>query len=346
MSRAGNRKAATAEADIPFSVRLKAWWEGYDPSDLWATMQITPVRNGKEDIEATKVANATVPLARDGKAEAPRRMQRPTMPWDEKRVETAQFVWGKGYCGPGGPKHVVAMSKLLALSPEMSVLALGAELGGPARTLAKEYGAWISGYEQSEELVEAGNRLSEAAGLSKKAKLQHYDFKKPKPFNRQFDRVFSKEALFTVKEKADLFKAMEQNIKGDGLVLLTDYVLGKDSDLKSREIIEWRKQEPNEPHLVTAEQLISDIKDAQLSIRVNEDVTEQYIKLIANSWNKADRLVAELVARGEDGEGMVETLLHEAELWSRRSRLLESGKLKLWRVVAHKKVLNSLMSNW
>ena len=80
--------------------------------------------------------------------------------WDAKRVNISQYIWGEGYCGPGGPEHIVSMSKLLALSPKMSMMCLGAGLGGPTRTLADKFGVWVSGYEESEHLVEAGNELS------------------------------------------------------------------------------------------------------------------------------------------------------------------------------------------
>lgn len=333
------------KAKVPLGTRLKAWWEGYNADDLWARSDDASADGEALDAEAPP-CSAEIPLSHavDSKDQTPH--TRPKMAWDDKRVEMSQFVWGKGYCGPGGPEQVVAMSKLLALTPEMSVLVLGAELGGSTRTLAKEFGAWISGYESSAELVEAGNILSEAAGLSKKAHLHNYNFDKPVPFSRHFDRVFSKEALFTIKDLKRLVATIEPNFKADGLWLLTDYVLGEEKHINSKEIREWRRMEPKEPHPVTAEHLVNILKDAQLNIRVSEDISDQYIKLIADSWNRADQLVAQLMERGNEGKDLVETLLHEAEFWMRRSRLLQSGKLRVWRIVAHKKVLQSLMSDW
>lgn len=345
MAEGNAEEVADSKAKVPLGLRLKAWWEGYNADDLLARDGAAS-EDGEGSDDTDTPCSAEIPLSHDvdSKDETPH--TRPKMPWNDKRVEMSQFVWGKGYCGPGGPEQVVAMSKLLALTPEMSVLVLGAELGGPTRTLAKEFGAWISGYESSAELVEAGNILSEAAGLSKKAHLHNYNFDKPAPLSRHFDRVFSKEALFAVKDLKRLVATIEPNFKGDGLWLLTDYVLGEERDLNSKEIREWRRLEPKEPHPVTAERLVNTLKDAHLNIRVNEDISDQYIKLIADSWNRADQLVAQLLARGDEGKELVETLLHEAEFWMRRSELLKSGKLRLWRIVAHKKVLQNLMSDW
>jgi len=333
---AKSEKTEEQTAKAPLGLRLKAWWEGYDADEL--------ARRQKGDhepvVETPAEAEAEEPDA------APVEDKRPEMPWDEKRTEIAQFVWGRGFCGPGGPEHIVSLSKMLALTPEKSVLVLGAELGGPTRTLAKNFGAWISGYEESEELVETGNQISEAMGLAKKAGLYHYNYEKPKPFDRQFDRVFSKEALFTVRRKKELVNTIEPFIKGDGLFLVTDYVVDNATVLSSPEIRQWAKKEPKEPYLLTFHEMLEIMKNVNLSIRVNEDITEQYIKLIADSWAGADKLAEDLVARGEKGTGLIETLWNEAEFWARRSKLLENGILKVWRIVAHKKELKKMMSDW
>lgn len=339
---AGKGLMTTETAKIPVGVRLKAWWEGYSADDLWDATKEEPAEDGPDENGDASAA----PKSADSPPGEPRKPKGQILPWDDKRLEIAQFVWGEGYCGPGGPEHVVAMAKILALTPEMSVLGLGGDLGGPARTLAKETGAWISCLESSQDMVDAGNKLSEKAGLSKKAKLKFYNFDKPMPLDRQYDRVFSKESLFTVPDKKNLFETLEPFIKGDALVLLTDYVIASEADLNSKEIREWKKGEPKEPFLSTSEQLVNAVKDGQLSIRVSEDISDQYIKLIAESWANADKLIAQLMERGDEGQELVDTLLTEAEFWSRRSKLLVSGKLKVWRIVAHKKVLQSLMSNW
>ena len=49
----------------------------------------------------------------------------------------------------------------------MSILDLGAGLGGPARTLVEKLGLWITGREISAELARAEIDLSIAAGMAK-----------------------------------------------------------------------------------------------------------------------------------------------------------------------------------
>jgi len=344
--------ASEDEPRIPLAVRLKAWWQGYEARDLWDRLKAEYESAGDDpggaDVRPEPPApEAPEPATAAPEPQGPEPQTKEAPPvWNAQRVEIAQYVWGEGFCGPGGPDYVVKLSKLLALSPKMSVLILGAALGGPARVLAKNFGAWITGYETSPELVEEGNRLSEAAGLAKKVQLVAYDFEHPEELDRQYDRVFSKEALFTVKNKLGLLKRLFSGVKPDALVLITDYVVAEESHLNAEEIRDWREAEPRPIYLVTAEQLADWAKDAGFNVRVSEDISDHYIRLIADSWADAEGHAAALMKQGDDGPAQVETLLHEAEFWARRSRLLTSGKLRLWRIVAHKKGSTSLMSDW
>lgn len=322
--------APKSAVQIPLLTRLKVWWEGYDI----------------QDIEKRLAAKAAKPVA-DPAPQSPQpepEVPLPIMPWDYQRIEIAQYIWGEGYCGPGGPEHVIALSKLLAMSPEMSALVLGAGLGGPSRVLAQEFGVWITGVEENPQLAEAGMELSQRAGLAKKAVIAAYDPKNP-DFERNYDRAFAKEALFTVPDKGELLSTVGKHLKTDSLFLLTDYVLSDHAAAKNPAYIEWRDQEPQYPHCVTVQDMHDLLQRAGFSVRVNEDVTEQYTVMIARAWAEADKAIAKLMSQGENGRALVDVLMREAELWSRRTKLLESGTLQVYRILASKKSTKTL-SNW
>ena len=97
------------------------------------------------------------------------------------------------------------------------VIIIGAGLGGPARVLAKEFGVWITGVEQSRELAAAGMELSTMAGLGKKAAIVPYDPAAPEPFERNFDRVLAKDGMFTVADKGHLIACVAKKLKAEGL---------------------------------------------------------------------------------------------------------------------------------
>ncbi|WP_262693285.1 methyltransferase domain-containing protein [Kordiimonas aquimaris] len=326
------KKSKKASAKMPMGLRLKAWWEGYDPDEIKDRIA---ARTSVEEPAQAEETKSTDQLTSDN-----------IDPWDEETVDIAQYIWGKGFCGPGGPEYIVALSKLLALSPEMSMLQLGASIGGPARVLADRFGVWMTGYEESATLVEKGNKLSKMNGLERKAILSQYDPENVESFDRKFDRALSKEALFTIQDKSNVIAKVEDKLKPGGLFLMTEYVLGSDAALGRDRYKEWVVGERTHPYPVLADELVGMVKKNNLQVRVSEDITVQYIDMITQAWAGADEVAAKL-AKQEDGTQKIQILMREAEFWTRRKKLLELGDLKLWRIVANKKSGGpSMMSDW
>ena len=248
-----------ANPRLTLKTRLKAWWEGYDPEDLGARLHGDAEAEDEPDSPPAEEAPAEDEDALVPDADLP------DDPWNKEKIEIAQYIWGDGYCGPGGPEQIIAMSKLLALSPEMSMVEIGAGLGGPARTLVEEFGVWMTGYERSERLVIAGNVLSKMAGMAKKAILEPYDPESPEPFDRKFDRAFAKEALFTIDNKDQILANIYESLKPDCLFLITDYVAGEQiSD--GRKLADWVAGERIRPCLVDAEELAKAVTKAGFAI--------------------------------------------------------------------------------
>ncbi len=317
---------------MPLGLRLKAWWEGYDPDEIKKRIRDqAPVPETADNPVAEEKKKVTVDTID---------------PWDEETVDIAQYIWGKGFCGPGGPEFIVSLSKLLALSPEMSMLQVGAGLGGPARVLADKFGVWMTGYDSSKTLVDKGNKLSKMNGMEKKAALELYNPEELESFDRKFDRALSKEALFTIQNKNNIIANIEDKLKPGGLFLMTEYVLGSDATIGKDRYKEWVQGERQKPYPVLADDLVELVKNNRLQVRVSEDISMQYVEMINKAWAGADEVAAKL-ARDDDGTQKIQILMREAEFWTRRKKLLESGDIKLWRIVANKKSSGpSMMSDW
>jgi len=330
---AEKKKAKKKDPKVGMGLRLKAWWEGYDTDEIKKRLKD---RQPDEFIEPEEEAPKE---AKNFDAEN-------IDPWDEETIDIAQYIWGKGFCGPGGPDYVISLSKLLALSPEMSMLQIGAGLGGPARVLVERFGVWITGFETSGMLVEKGNKLSKMAGLERKVVLEQYDTENQEGFDRKFDRAISKEALFTIQDKASMISNIEDKLKPGGLFLMTEYVIGSDAVPARDRYKEWMVGERSHPYPVLADDLVEMLKASRMQVRVSEDISRQYVEMINQAWAGADEVAAKLAKR-ENGTAMIQTLMREAEFWTRRKKLLESGDLMLWRIVANKKSGGpSMMSDW
>ena len=55
---------------------------------------------------------------------------------------------------PGGREHILTMVETFGLDPAMTVLDLGAGLGGATRTMCSKFGVWVTGFEVDEALAE------------------------------------------------------------------------------------------------------------------------------------------------------------------------------------------------
>lgn len=307
---------------IPLKIRLIAWWNGYDIDDLKDRM--LPRSSHKDDDKSDQVA------LNDS-------LQKKM--WDAACVKGTQMIWGDGFCGPGGEQNVIDMSKLLALTPKMSAIDIGAGLGGPARVLAQKFGVWISGYESNQLLAEEGTKLSVAKGLEKKAPIIHRDLNDSPTFDRSFDRAFSKEILFTVENKTALIKSIFDQLKDDGLFLISDFVVRDHDSLSHPDVLNWVKQEPHSAFPMTSETMKYTLEKAGFQTRIHEDITAPYLDMINAAWVNAIAAVESLSSDdGEEAQKTLHAIQKEAELWGRRVKILRTGELRLYRYLAHKPV--------
>ncbi len=305
---------------LSFKLRLKAWWEGYDAEEYLLHLNGNP--QDKKELPPPK--KNTPPVE-----------NLPPLEWTEKRIELAQLIWGEGYCGPGGSEYVKSLSKMLCLTDKMSVAVIGAKLGGPTRVLADEFSSWVSGFEISNELVKRGNELSLEADLKDKAVLVKYDPVSDEPFERKFDRCFAKETIYSIEDKPVFLKKIFDNLKNDGLLLITDYCLLNEESMINSDVQKWQMQETTAPFFITEKEMKKNLEDAGFNVRVNEDISEDYIKIISKNWAGAEKILASLSP--QDEMDSLQIIMKDAESWNLLSKLLSDKHIQVRKYLAHKK---------
>ncbi len=314
---AANSNAAARKADkSPFWDRFKAWWNGHE-------------------LTAAEIRKFAVPATHEVRYEGP------NLEWETARLRLVQELWGEGFCDPGGMEHILNMIKFFGLDPSMSVLDLGAGLGGASRTMSEKFGVWVSGLEASKDLAEAGMALSVMAGMGKKAAISHFD---PETFEhkaKSIDCIFSKEFLYTIADKPAFLKTVENVMKPRGQLLFTDYVLASSAD-RSVAYEKWLELEPVQPHVWSVQDYKEALTTLHLDIRVAEDITNQFHATVTQAWA---RYIKELQTRGSVPEDAA-VLVEEVELWARRVQAIESGNLQIFRIHALKRDTERLMSSW
>ena len=88
--------------------------------------------------------------------------------WPPERIALTDRLWGEGFATPGGAEYVTDFIQLLDLSEKISLLNVGAGLGGPARVMTKEKGVWVTGLEALGEVGRGGHGTFGNGGFGQK----------------------------------------------------------------------------------------------------------------------------------------------------------------------------------
>jgi SAM-dependent methyltransferase len=314
-----------AKSGITFKTRLRAWWEGYDaPTEAEAERGRRERKTPRLQLPETEKAPLVVPLA----------------DWETPRTRIAQLVWGSGFDKPGGPPHVMNLIKPFGLDPSKSMLDFGTGLGGAARLISKETDVWVTGYEGDPELSRAGKQLSIIAGLDRKADIQRYVAGEFDLNPNSFDCILSHEALHLFESKYDILASLQKGLKSRGQLSMTDFVLGQgiapnDSRLRafqSTPLDLWRPDQ--------YEQRLGEVN---LDLRITEDITDNYRKMILQGWMNFAQGDQAAFATAKAHPGAV---IAELNIWTKRLEALEQGLLRVVRFYAIKKSGAKLMSDW
>ena len=296
--------ASAAPHKPTFRERFHAWWEGYDlPASAEAAVD-------------------DAPPAEDNRPR-PTIHERP-----QPRLDLVQALFGEGMVSPGRPDDLLRMVKPLGLDEKMTVVEIGAGLGGFARLVAEHTGAYVTAFEPIRELLAAGNELSAKHGQARKVRIlpappTHFEAR-PK----SVDALIGKEALLTIADKAELFSAVRKALKPGGQVTMTDYMLVGDAN--SEDYQSWLAYEPVTPHLLTPALTRARLEELGLEVRVLEDLTDEYRAAALGAFGE----YAEKIRGEAPDEYKSAWALSEGELWSRRLSILQSGVVKLYRLYA------------
>ncbi len=300
-------KEAAANDDTPqhsFKERLVAWWEGYD---------LPSTTDGHADLV-------------DGDEVEEVEGQPTVRSWPTERIESVQQLFGAGFTWPASEEFLDSIIKPLGLDEKASVINIGAGLGGLARHIAKNAGAWVKGYELDAKLAATGAELSEIAGLAKRATIEPSGLTTLDARDGATDAVVSNMILFTAEDKAPLLTEMRRVLKPDGRITVVDYVAG-DQGSDTVPYTEWVKAEPREPHLWTVDETRQALTEQGFKVSVAEDVSQEYRDQVLISFSAYYEFL-----RDQDHDGNLhQWALCEGELWSRRISAINAGVFSVYR---------------
>ena len=100
-----------------------------------------------------------------------------------------------------GKQATVDLARLAEIRPEQHILDVGCGIGGPARTLAAEFGCRVTGIDISDEFCSAARSLNELVGLSDKIFIRTADALALPFEDESFDIVWTQHASMNIAAK-------------------------------------------------------------------------------------------------------------------------------------------------
>lgn len=306
-------------------MRLRAWWEG---EEVYLPQSLDGQFGSAAEAEPSGPPPIVIP---------------PLLPWETEAIRIQEQVWGAGYYKPGGEEHVLGLAKPFGLNPSLTVMEFGAGLGGGTRALVNEFGVWVSGLEPTADLAKAGKELSIKAGLEKKADIVRYSPEGFEPKQGSIDCILSSETLYLVEDKAKLIKSFESCLKPRGQISITDFVRSEDIAMQDQRLQGLGLKPTDTTYFASGTEYAKWFRENNFDLRVNEDITDRYRKMIMDGWLEFTQAGGEKAAHAK---ALPEEVVKEVQLWTRRVAAMDAGELKVMRYYAIKLGGTKLMSNW
>jgi ubiquinone/menaquinone biosynthesis C-methylase UbiE len=165
--------------------------------------------------------------------------------------------------------------------------------------------------------------------------MDRYEFRE-----NSTDVVISKEALYTVEDKERLLKEIIHMIRPRGQLLFTDYITTEKAD--ERALFAWAEGEPKKPFPWTMRDYESMLTESRLDIRIKEDITDEVYGIITAS---RARILSSLKGKTDEKKS-TEAIAEAVDLWTRRTKAIDAGALRICRFHALKKEAEKMLSDW
>jgi len=222
------------------------------------------------------------------------------------------------------------VAELAGLQPEMEVLDVGCGIGGPARTLAEEYGCVVHGIDLVDEYIEAAEELTKRVGMSDRVAFTTADaLRIPFPDSR-FDAAFMEHVSMNIPDKKVLFREIGRVLRPDGV--FADYVICAGLESPVQYPVPW-SDDGRASFLILPDEYVRQVEGAGFVISKQLDLTakslawieEVIVKMAARPAGSAAPLGLNLIM----GESAGQKLKNVA-------RNLQENRIRVLQLVAHR----------
>lgn len=226
-----------------------------------------------------------------------------------------------------GRAATLDLARAAKIDRGMTVLDVGSGLGGPARTLASEYGCHVRGIDLTDEYCRTASMLSERLGLGHLLQFQQGDAL-ALPFQpASFDVVWTEHVAMNIADKARLYSEMHRVLKPGGTLAIYDILRGPEGPVHFP--VPWART-PETSFLASPDELRARLGEAGFQVTDWVDSTEAGKAWFVALAERIQRLgmppLSFALLMGEDFSAMALNQRHN----------LEQGRIVLAQVVATK----------
>ena len=189
----------------------------------------------------------------------------------------------------------------------------------------------MTGYEANKRLVDLANERSERAGMGRRAQVEIWDTLKPKFPRRYFHHGMAIEMLHGAKPDKVL-TAVALALKPGAQFVLLETVADAPLDPADPVVATWARLDHRSADVPSEPEITNVLVRLKFDVRIVEDVSRRHMQSAMQGW----RIAVEAMAGAPPALRQIGMVVHEAELWTARFRLMRAGKLRLarWHAIA------------
>ena len=178
-----------------------------------------------------------------------------------------------------GRKATLELAEQMKLSEDSCVLDIGSGLGGPARTLAEEYGCHVTGLDLTQAFCDVAGVMSDWVNLGERMEFRQGDATNLPFADNQFDAAMTIHVAMNIPAKDKVYEQARRVVKPGGIFAVYDVLQGEGSDVLFP--VPWAR-DPSISHLATPDEMKVLLSDAGFKILDVHDSTDE-----SQSWFEA-----------------------------------------------------------
>ncbi|HEY1410895.1 MAG TPA: class I SAM-dependent methyltransferase, partial [Rhodopila sp.] len=204
--------------------------------------------------------------------------------WPPARLDLVHQLWGAGYIFPGGEIETLRLARPLGASAATSLLMIGVGSGGPASSIARNMGAWITGLETDPSLLAAARGLITRSKLAKKVTITPWDRQNPAFVAKSHHHCLALEPLLGAQPEP-ILDGLARALKPGGQLVLTELAAAAPLDPADPTVSRWARLERRDPADVpTAIAVTRMLGRVGLDVRIAEDISTRHMEHAMLGW--------------------------------------------------------------